>query len=275
MSSHSLSMRHVGLTAGFELKRLFQTKRGLLWLLAFALVWGLLLRYPILQASDLLRNPQMQEFVTALLGDGGIAVLFDWPHPELAVYWGLALLLYPMTAIGLCADQMASDLQRGTLRFLTLRSSRDSLLLGRFLGLMLIQMAMVISSVVATLGLALYNGDTQLMSLLSHALLISLNLMLVLLPFTATMALLSLIAKSGRQAVVLASLFWLFTPLLIGLLAMIYAPLEALRFLVPGGQLGDLIGTSPGQALSLAWLPVAQALLMLVLAQMTLKRTAL
>ncbi|BDY03688.1 ABC transporter permease subunit [Ferrimonas sp. YFM] len=268
-----MSLTHLRLTAVFELRRLFATRRGALWLLAFALVWGLLLRYPILSAADLMRRDDLREFFLSLSPDG-LSTLYLWSSPELAVFWVAALVLYPMATIGLAADQMASDLQRGTLRFLTLRVSRDSLLLGRFLGMLAIQLLMILASLAGTLGLALYKG-APLMPVLGQSALVTLNLLLVVLPFTATMALLSLLAKSGRQAVVLATLFWLMTPLAIGLLSMAWQPFEQLLLLIPGGQIKDLMVMTPADALTTSWLPLAQTLVMLALARITLLRSAL
>ncbi|TKB49409.1 ABC transporter [Ferrimonas sediminicola] len=268
-----MSLTHLRLTAAFELRRLFATRRGLLWLLAFALVWGLLLRYPILGAADLLRREDMREFFLSLSPDG-LSTLYLWSSPELAIFWVAALVLYPMATIGLAADQMASDLQRGTLRFLTLRISRDSLLLGRFLGMMTIQLLMILASLAGTLGLAIYKG-AALLPLLGQSTLVTLNLLLVVLPFTATMALLSLLAKSGRQAVVLATLFWLMLPLATGLLSMAWQPLEHLLLLVPGGQIKELMVMTPAAALTTGWQPLTQTLLMLVLARQTLERSSL
>ncbi|TKB56581.1 ABC transporter permease subunit [Ferrimonas aestuarii] len=271
----AISPHGLWLTAQFELKRLFTTKRGLLWLAAFSIVWGVLLRYPILGASNLLREPAVQELVNYLNPAGEYSQLFAWGSPEMAAYWLFALLLFPMTSIGMAADQLASDLSRGTLRFLVLRCSRTNLLLGRFLGMMLAQLFMVLVSLLGALILAMSSGEALLLPLLGQCLLVMLNLFVVLLPFTATMALLSILARSGRQAVILATLFWIVAPLAVGLLSQLYAPLAQLKMLIPGGQILEQVSLLPAQALTLNWLPLLQTLIMLALARIALLRTSL
>ena len=52
--------------AGFELVRMFLTKRGLIALAAFALVWLVILRYPIGQAVGIISSPDFEQIDTKL-----------------------------------------------------------------------------------------------------------------------------------------------------------------------------------------------------------------
>ncbi|MDX1392517.1 MAG: hypothetical protein R3241_09055, partial [Rheinheimera sp.] len=138
--THSFSvLNHSRLYAGVELRRLWLTRRGLMTLAATAVIWFLLLRYAIAPASDVVAADGFQQFFRDIFGNFGLTQLFAWPAPELAIYWIISLLLLPLFCLFFTANQLCSDLQRGTLRFLALRSSRASIVLGRFAGQMLVQ----------------------------------------------------------------------------------------------------------------------------------------
>lgn len=118
----------------FEFNRTFATRKGLLNLLTFAVVWYFILFYPLRFAADLLSQGKsfMQE--TGFFEFIGLDSLPHWSIPEFGVFWHFALMLFPMLSVSLAADQTCSDRERGTLRFITLRCSRDSLFFGRFAG---------------------------------------------------------------------------------------------------------------------------------------------
>ena len=119
-------VNHLLLICQFELKRLFFTRKGLLYLFTFAIVWGLILWFPIRYASGLLepgRSVNSGSFF-AFLGFGS---LLNWQIPEFGVYWHFALIIFPILCVIVTADQTSSDRDRGTLRFLALRANRDSI----------------------------------------------------------------------------------------------------------------------------------------------------
>ena len=61
--------------AGFELVRMFLTKRGLIAMAAFALVWLLILRYPIGQAVSIISAPNFEQMVRDISGTIGLSKL--------------------------------------------------------------------------------------------------------------------------------------------------------------------------------------------------------
>jgi len=130
---------HSMLLARFELYRLIGSPRGWFALAAFAVIWYFLLRYPIFEASVQLQQPDIQGMLGRVFGMVGLYNLLNWSVPELGVYWLITVLLLPLVAVLTSADQTASDRSRGTLRFLTLRTSRTAIVLGRFAGQMLVQ----------------------------------------------------------------------------------------------------------------------------------------
>jgi len=66
------------LIAGFECRKFLFNLRGIIALIAFALVWGMLLLYPIQGASTLLMQPNIKDLIDGLLGSQALNVLFDW-----------------------------------------------------------------------------------------------------------------------------------------------------------------------------------------------------
>jgi len=91
-----------------------------------------------------------------------------------------------------------------------MRSSRDRVFFGRFTGVMIIQTLLIGAAAFSTLALVL-NRDTSLFSsALPDLFALIVNLVLIVLPFTAMMAALSAQVKSARQATLWAILIWTF-----------------------------------------------------------------
>lgn len=225
---HSGFFKHLLIISQFELKRGFATRKGLLSLVTFAVVWYFILLYPLRFAAELLVQEKglMQDF--SFFNFIGFGSIQQWSIPEFGVFWQFALIIFPMLSITLAADQTCSDRERGTLRFIVLRSSRDSLFFGRFIGVMVIQALLIYATALSTLALVLYRDVTLFSSALPDLLAIIINLILAVLPFTAMMAALSAKVKSARQATVWAILIWTFLACIISGLAY-YLP--ALTFL--------------------------------------------
>jgi ABC-type transport system involved in multi-copper enzyme maturation permease subunit len=269
LASHSL------LLARFELYRLIGSPRGWFALSAFAVIWYFLLRYPIFEASAQLQQPDIQGMLSRIFGMVGLYNLLNWPVAELSVYWLITVLLLPLVAVLTSADQTASDRSRGTLRFLTLRTSRTAIVLGRFAGQMLVQALLVLLSLLATLALAWWRLGTLPFAAIEHAVIVWLNLLIVLAPFTAMMALCSALVRSSRLAISLAIVG---SGVLVGLLSTLiwYQPdfLWLLQYL-PGAQLPLLLGEQGWATLQHAGLPLAQTLVFLVLAWLVMRGKAL
>jgi len=263
---------HLLLISQFELKRGFATRKGLLSLVTFAVVWYFILLYPLRFAAELLMQEKSLTSFFDFLGFGSIQ---QWPIPEFGVFWQFALIIFPMLSITLAADQTCSDRERGTLRFIVLRSSRDSLFFGRFAGIMVIQALLISASALSTLALVLYRDTTLFSSAFPDLLAIIVNLILAVLPFTAMMAALSAKVKSARQATVWAILIWTFLAGIISVFADYLPALSFFKFLVPGYQLSDLAQLSGWQTLQLAYVPLLQSLVLLTLGRWIMARQAL
>lgn len=265
----------LGLIIQFELKRGFTTRKGLLSSVTFGVVWYFILMYPLRFAAELLEQGKSFAPTINLFDFIGFGSLQPWPIPEFGIYWQFALIIFPMLSMTLAADQTCSDRERGTLRFIVLRSHRDRIFFGRFAGLMIIQAVFIGATAFSTLALALYRDATLFSAAGSSLLALIVNLILVVLPFTVMMAALSVQVKSARQATVWAILIWTFLAGIISVLAYYLPALTFLKVMIPGYQLSDLTQLSGWQALQLAYIPLLQSVVLLALGRWLMARQSL
>jgi hypothetical protein len=266
---------HLLLISLFELKRTFATQKGLLFLTTFAVVWYFILLYPLRFAAELLVQEKGLKQDFGFLDFIGLGSIHNWPIPEFGVFWQLALIIFPILSITLAADQTSSDRERGTLRFIVLRSSRDRIFFGRFAGVMVIQALLITAAAFSTFALALYRDTTLFSSALPNLLVLIVNLIFVILPFTAMMAALSAQVKSARQATLWAILIWTFLAGIINGFAYYLPALDFLKLLIPGYQLAELTRLSGWHTLQLAYIPLLQGLILLALGRWIMARQAL
>ena len=267
--------RNLWLISQFELIRLFFTIRGIVSVIAFAMVWYFILKYPILQAANFIAIPGFKESVGEIFGQVGLENVLEWPVAEFAVFWVFSLYLMPLFTLFITSDQTSSDRSRGTMRFLTLRTSRDSIYFGRFLGQVLIQMLLLSAVMLATFAMTIWNNHEQWQLALYTGFIMAVNLFIVILPFTALMALCSAIARSSRLATMIAFIGVGAMLALIGYLYYKWPVLEPLKYLIPGLQIGDLIQSNHWATLQHAWLPLIQAIVLLFLGRTVIQRSAL
>ena len=258
-------MNNLFIIARFELFRLFLTARGWVSLFAFALVWAILLRYVIYNASVHLIDENTARLIGGLTGNRGVQNLLAWPVAEIAVFWGIALYLFPLFSIVLTADQTASDRARGTLRLINLRATRDGIFFGRFTGQMIIQSLLIIITIVSVVALAIFRDPGLSLPSFSLSLLVIVNLLIVLLPYTALMALVSAMANSARMAIIYASILWLIIFILINWFSPRFPVIASIEWVLPGAQLADLLEKEGWDTLSTAYIPILQSIFLLLM----------
>ncbi|MCL1129095.1 ABC transporter permease subunit [Shewanella sairae] len=268
-------LKNTLLIAKFEIKKMLFNPRGLIALIAFALVWLLILLYPISGASSFLINPDFRGIIEGVFGPNTLSELFKWPVAELAVYWIAALYIFPLFSIFVSADQFATDKARGTFRFLSLRVGRDSLFFGRFIGHMALQCLLLALTVIATILLAITRDMSLLLPAISSGLIVTMNLMIVLLPYTALMAILSLYANSARQATIYAILVWAAMSISIAIINNYLPIISELKWALPGAQISLMINTQGLQTFMYAPVALIQAAVLLFLGKMYINRSAL
>lgn len=260
--------------AGFELIRMFLTKRGLIALAAFALVWLVILRYPIGQAVGIISSPDFEQIARDISGSIGLNKLLDWPEAEFAMYWLIALYSFPVFSLFICSDQTVGDRERGTLRFLSLRSTRFEILFGRFLGQLAILTCLVGITLVATLAVLGFRDPSLLAGGVGRAVSIFLILIVTFAPFVALMSLINTFASSSRLSIVLAILYFTAGGIIVGLLEWQIPALSVLDYLFPGVQIELLAGQNLPLLSALA-IPLVQTAVLLVVAQRVFARSSL
>ena len=248
-----------------ELVRLFATRRGWLSVAAFVALWALALIYVVVPITRFLANSDESGMLEMVLGPLGLAALAGWPSPQLVVYWVIALYLLPPFAVLVAADQTASDLGRGTLRFHALRASRPAIYLGRFSGQCLVQLGLVLATLATVLVAIGVQTPDRLPDSLLAAPFVVLNLMVLLLPWVALMGVCSAVARSPRQATLFAVLAWIVVTLALSLARDAFGPLALFDHVMPGSEAGTLRGLADPATLALLPVPLIQTLVLLAL----------
>ncbi|WOH38097.1 hypothetical protein RI844_02330 [Thalassotalea fonticola] len=260
--------------ACFEITRVFQTKSGLLALFAFLLVWFLILYYPVNSAFEFISSPLFKDVAKKMFGALGLSALLSWPVPELAIYWLIALYIFPIFTIVITSDQTCADRERGTLRFISLRATRGEIVLGRFLGQLVIMACLIGLSLVATVLMATLR-DSQLLSFgVLKASQLYFQLVILVLPFIALMTLFNSFTTSSKKVVLFSVILFGLGPMIISLVEYSLPILGYLEYLIPGTQIYDVIN-SQEQGLSIYVLPLSQMMVFLCLAYVKMKRSSL
>ncbi|MBC3764785.1 ABC transporter permease [Neptunicella marina] len=267
-------VRPVFYLALFELKRLFFSPRGWLTLAVYSLVWGLLFYYIISHGAETLYSQEFSRMAHSVMGELGISELYNWPMPELTVFWMLAIYLFPFLCITFSADQTVSDRERGTLRYLLSRVSRQQILAGRFLGKVLL---MALLSAVTFIAALVYGGlrDTSLLSsAVPQAGFLWLHLMLALIPYIAFMTMLNTLLRSARSVLLVTVLSMGLMTVLFSFLVWWQPWLEFVSYIQPGNDLMQLYAI-PAKLLQSYWQPALQVIVFLSVASYISQRNAL
>jgi ABC-type transport system involved in multi-copper enzyme maturation permease subunit len=250
--------RQFGLIASQELAASFASKRGLFVTGIFILIWSFLLFYPIRLSAEAMHNPDIGSLMVSLLSLVGLEPLKNWLLAEFAIYWVVALFLFPTFSLLIAADQMISERNRGGLRFLTLRCSRGQIFFGRFIGHLSIQGILLVITLAITYLLLLINNSENWLPGLQLLPLMFLNIMVAVLPFVALMSLLSILMNSVRMASLMAIVILALGSFIINYLAGYIPFLSLLNTWIPGVQLVHMAQSTPSIALMSLWIPLMQ-----------------
>ncbi len=265
----------IWLIAMQELVASFTGKRGLFVTVVFILIWTLLLFYPIRFSAEAMHNPDSASMMMSLLGLVGLEPLKNWLLAEFAIYWIVALFLFPASSLLMATDQMITERNRGGLRFLTLRCSRGQIFFGRFAGHLLIQTCFIVITLVITYLLLLFNGADLWLEGLQIMPLLLINLVIVVCPFIALMSLLSVVMNSVRMASLMAVIILLLGGLIVNYAASYLPFLSTLNYWIPGTQVVQMAQSTPSIALLSSWSPIMQTVGFLVLGYGLFKRQSI
>ena len=101
------------------------------------------------------------------------------------------------------------------------------------------------------------------------------NLLLVLMPYVALMALLSVVARSARQATLYAIVAWTVISIAIAFIQNRYGPMPLLDWILPGSQIGNLLRLDGWDTLSLAPVPLLHTVILLAAGWFAMRRVDL
>lgn len=255
-----------------EWARLFLSRHGWLGICALGLIWICFLSYVIRPAAQYMSSPDMGMLLQLFFNRLGANALSNWQSTEMALYWFFALYLLPFFTMISAADQIASDKARGTMRFLVLRASRSQIFFGRFIGQYLIQVVIVLVTLLSVLALVAVNAPDNIAAALADAPIVAANLALVLLPYVALMALVSVLANSARQATLYAIVGWIVMWFALGYVQNNFGPFPILDWVLPGSQLGSLVKLGGWDTLQLAPIPLLHTVVLLMFGWIAIRR---
>ena len=242
-----------------EMARLFKTRRGLVVLVLFGIMWTMsmfLINYLYESAS---------ENLTQLTKAGE---LYTGPLPMYFI-WAVGLFVFPLVPMLLCTDLLVSDLQRGTVRFLLLRSTRVDFVIGRFLGQIINLTILVYVGLTITLGLFNYWGYIQPLEQLITLAIYGANFLILCLPILGMVALFSTFATKPLRVMLWCMLFWSTSSMFIWCMPDPFGIIHWVGYLVPGHQIDDLVQLKSWETFKLAPIAIGQTAIFLAL---TLKR---
>lgn len=255
------SLMQIWLIARFELVRVFMTKRGLFSLLAFALVWFVILRYPIAMASDVMANGAESGMTGYFLSQIGLEHMAKWAVVELAVYWQTAFYLFPLMILMVSSDQTVTDRTRGTARFLVLRMPRSAFFIGRLLGNVALVALLIAVTLASTLLFSILRESAELADTFYFSVMVWLNLTIIMTPLIALMGFFATLVSSPRLTSVVTIVFLLLGGWFVGYLASIVPDLEVMSYLIPSMHF-DLFSKQNAEQLShLLLIPLFQTAL--------------
>ena len=255
-----------------ELRRFLASRRGLVSLLAFALLWYAVLVWVIRPAglfADGAGGRGAGALIDRLLG---FDPLLGWAAPQLAAWWAVALYLLPALAVFASADQIASDRARGTLRYLVMRASRIEILLGRFFGQALLMAGMVLATAASMLALVAIDRPDALGAATRSLPASVLAVWLTLLPWIALMALVSSLASTPGQATRYALILWVVLSLVSGWLSRRFGDQGWVEHLMHGSGVRAMLGRSAETALAPASIGLVHTVVFLGLAALVMTR---
>ena len=269
-----ISMSRIWAIIRFELVRLFGSKKGLIVISAFACIWLVIYYYLIGSAADLVSSHSFKDITQQVFGHLNLLALLEWKNPQLSIYWLVAVYLLPIFSLSLSSDQTCSDRERGTLRFILLRTTRTELILGRFIGQTLIMSVLVAITLMVSLLISLANNLVLTLPLLITSLQVFTQLIVILLPFIASMSLINSFVKSAKMSIVVYILLYILGGLIIKLVSHFLFDVSVLFYLYPGEQIDRILGFE-SSLFDQYFLPLIQTILYLTIANVAMKRASL
>ena len=236
-----MNWRRILELALFDLRWSLLRRKGLIYILPFALFWYLVLKRFYEGAANLLQSSDFLMLASTRFDMEMLSHLFVELPPSMSAYFILALYTTPFFTMLAANDMYATDLGNGYFRFLITRCQRGEMFLARSLGcLMLITGCLILCGATATL-IATFIENYPATLTLSYFFRITSILILYSIPFIAAMAILSSLLNSAIAVMLLACVGYVVA--LIGIYSAEAAFKEPVMYfyLLPSGVKKDLI----------------------------------
>ncbi|MFC3032862.1 ABC transporter permease subunit [Pseudoalteromonas fenneropenaei] len=271
MDSMLVKGQRVKLFALFECARFFNSRRGITALITYSIVWAFFSYKFVANAIEVLSNEQLKEFVEIAFGFVGMQKVLTLSVAEFSIFWPITIVTMPVLAIFVSSDQLCSDIARGTIRFLTLRASRNEIMLGRFVGQLCVLSVFIGVTLITVIAITLLRDISLWFEALKLAGYLFLQLMIFLLPFVAIMTLFNSYLKSSKQATIHFFLFYILVSVASGVLVYYFGqPFAYIEYLLPD------VNIKSAAALEVRWMiyavPVVQSLFYLTVASFIFNR---
>ena len=244
-----------------EITRLFRRRRGLTVLVLFSILWTLVMTGPMKWISD--------QTMTLPTDAVPLEAVSNWSSVTMAAVWSLGLFIFPLVPLLLCTDLLVSDLQRGTVRFLLLRTTRTDLVLGRFLGQTINLTVLVYLGMTITIFLFNHWGIINPLEDILSFVICGANFLILCLPMLGMVTLFSTFATKPLRVMLWCVLFWSAASIAIWFAPSPFGIMDWLSYLIPGHQLDHLVQMSGWETFKLAPIALGQTVIFLFL---TLKR---
>lgn len=233
----------------FDLRWSLLRRKGLMFILPFALFWYLVLKRFYEGAANWIQSSDFLMLASTRFDMDIVNHLFVELPPSMSAFFILAIYTTPFFTMLAANDMFASDLGSGYFRFLITRCRRSEIFLARCLGsLLLIAFCLLVSGVAAML-IATFVEAYPATVTVSYFLKISAILVLYAIPYITAMAVLSTLMNSAIAVMLLACVGYTIT--LIGIYSAKAAFNEPVIFfyLLPSGIKKDLLSMNSADLL--------------------------
>lgn len=279
-----IQIKHVRVLAGFEFRQMVRSAPGILAgaFLFFPMAWLMSkLAGNAEVLNDIASGNISQEWTFLLqavkyltdLDEGFMNRLFVEHSPFITSMFVLTAFATPFLTMIAALDQNATDIGAKGIRFLLPRTSRDNLLVGRFLGTLLFWAMLLALAGVAVTVMALVLDDVHGVStVLIDGARFTFGLVLVATPFVAFMTICSVTTGNPLLSVTMGLGAYLAVFLMGGLGGWVHASLKVIRFIFPAPLRYDLMLGTWTNALVATFAMLAYAVAFLVLAGWILRK---
>jgi ABC-type transport system involved in multi-copper enzyme maturation permease subunit len=265
-----MSFNKIGVIGLFELQRLFATGRGLLLLLVMSIVWGWI-QYKVVSQEPATIDLSLNSFFRII----GLSDISLWPSAGLAVHWGVGVYLLPFISVLFAVDIMATDIEKGTLKFWRLRASTNELVVGRILGKLASIFAVIFVTTLLISIYAVLNDANTLDGIILKFPFVIVILTLMSAPFIAAMTMFSLVSKTPRKALILYTIFYVVVSMVAAMVEWNSPNMHYVRYLLPGYGLSSFSGLSDWPNASLMLTPFLQSIFYMLCSALIAKRVSL